>query len=73
MGWANPPQGAARVVLSDPEFAYESRVSAITVTTLDSEGNVIVSERVVFDPSPYLPTYDMLLVLRDKINAQLSR
>jgi hypothetical protein len=61
------------VALSDPEFAHESRVSAITVTALDARGDVLRSERIEFGSSPYLPTFEMLLAVRDKLNAQLGQ
>lgn len=72
MGWKAPPSGAARIVLSDPEFAVQSRVSAITVTSLTATGEVLQSERVQFSADPYFPTYDMLLAVRDRVNAQLA-
>lgn len=48
-------------------------MSGVTVTSLDAQGKVLASERIEFDPDPYLPTYEMLLAVRNRINDQLAR
>lgn len=60
------------MLLADPEFASQNRVSAITVRCFDAHGTVVREERVDFPPEPYCPTYEMLLTAVHKLNAQLG-